>query len=71
MDKQDTIIKELLDAAYEGLNQLAIASSYVKAHGNTRTSGKGCTDWEANESGKDIIIQTIRKVEEAFPHLAA
>lgn len=71
MATQDQIIRELIDAAYEGLNQLAIAAPYVRTHGNTERTGQSHTAWQCNESGKDIILAAIKKAEEAFPRLAA
>lgn len=68
MTRQDEVISNLLNAAYEALNQLAIARPTVSRE---RLDGQGHSPFECNEIGKEIILSAIKQAEEAFPHLAA
>ena len=62
------LIQVLIEAVNEGLNQLAIAAPYVRAHGNDKAKalswGSQHTAWECNEIGKASMIDALVAAEE-------
>lgn len=68
MKNETQTIRELLDACYEGLNQISIASGTVS---RTRHDGQAHSPYECNQSGAELILAAIKKAEDKFPHLAA